>query len=194
MKIWTQYVAFGKALKGYYVAYGGVTSVITSPIFGLSLAITLLSYENWQKAQWVAQAQSILPNMLGFSLGTYSVLLSLLSEKLRVALATVGNGPKASYLSMMNATFFHFIFVQIIALLWSFLYQGSWAVDLFYSLDQSWFPGAYRYFFIAMASGSFIGHLLLVYSLALTISAALAMYRVASLRDKEQQEQPSEPK
>lgn len=181
MSIWVQYVGLWKALRRYYSAYGGVRSIITSPIFALALLITCLSYNSWKTAAWVTQAQAILPNMLGFSLGTYSILLTLLNERMREAMTSAMSAKGISALSSVNATFLHFILVQILAILWSFQYQGSWLFDLFAAIDTSVFPNAMKLFSYLMITGSFVGNLLFMYALSLAISAAMSVYRLATL-------------
>lgn len=182
MAVFKQLVTFSKVIRNYFRAYGGWYSLFNSPIFVLSLFITLLNYANWIEPNWVDRTFSMIPSMLGFSLGTYAILFSLMTGRLKRTLKLVKNDRDCSYLDEINATFFHFIFVQTISLVWAFLYDGTFVLDTF-----EWLAIRYNYMsslFVYVASiGSFIGHFLLIYSFLLILAAALAIYRIASITD-----------
>lgn len=173
--------AFRKRLEQYFDAYGGWRAVVGSPLFLLSAGITLLSYDNWLRHLWVDQTFTLIPSLLGFSLGTYAILFGLITSRLKRALRAVKNARGTSYLDEINATFFHFILVQVLALMWAFLYAGTWMVDLVSLVrEYDWVVKAYHGIAIA---GSLVGLLLLMYSVALVIAAALAVYRLARIVD-----------
>lgn len=179
-----QWKTLAKWLARYFHAYGGLRGAITSPFFGGGIVITGLSYSNWLKPEpdWIEKVESLIPSLLGFSLGTYAILFSIIGSRLKGALRQIKAPHGVSYLESINATFFHFIFVQVIALMWAFLFQGSWLVDLVRLLKPhySWVEEAGVW---AFRSGSFAGFFLLVYSVLLTVAAALAVYRLALIRD-----------
>lgn len=92
-------------------------------------------------------------------------------------------GPSgSSRLEEVNATFFHFIFVQVITLLWAFVYQGTLLTDLIAHFSHK-FPTGKCLLTAARFFGSFVGYTLLVYSFLLILSAALAVYRLALIVD-----------
>jgi hypothetical protein len=117
-------------LRRYGRSYGGVRGVLTSPFFGVALLITAASYSLWQEPEWVGKAETLVPSLLGFSLGTYAILFGIMSGRLKGALRHVKSPDGISYLERINAIFFHFIFVQVVCLMWAFLYQGNWLADL----------------------------------------------------------------
>ncbi|WP_312795567.1 hypothetical protein [Tianweitania sp.] len=173
---------FVRFLRKYFKAYGGWGAVFGSPLFIVAVLVTGLNFPNWSDRSWVALAQSIIPSLLGFSLGTYAILFSIISARLKGALRTTKAGHGYAYLEVINATFFHFIFVQVIALLWSLLATGDGIYQLSYFIGQqfSWNVGVFR---TLRLIGLGAGYLLLVYSLVLVISASLVIYRLALLRD-----------
>lgn len=177
-----QWSAFCKVMKRYFHDYGGVRGVLASPIFFISLIITLINYSQWwTEAKWISKSKSLIPSLLGFSLGTYAVLFSLISSKLRETLAEVKSNNGVSYLASVNATFIHFIIIQVVALSWAFLYEGTLLRDVFKIIN-----GICSYadivFVLLSLAGSFIGYLLLVYSFLLTIAASIAVYRLALIK------------
>ncbi|MGR9141468.1 hypothetical protein ACU8MP_03705 [Rhizobium leguminosarum] len=169
-------------LRRYFRAYGGFSGVVGSPFLGIAIIITSLSYSNWLTPNWVEKVETLIPSLLGFSLGTYAILFSIVGSRLKGALRKIQAPHGVSYLETINATFFHFIFVQVLSLMWAFLFQGSWLVD-----TVNYFKPAYPWLEVsalwAFRIGSFIGFFLLVYSILLTVAAALAVYRLALIKD-----------
>ncbi|ARQ11023.1 hypothetical protein NXC12_CH03030 [Rhizobium etli] len=177
-----QFVAFHRSVRRYFKGYGGWGAVFGSPIFLISLAITSISYSDWIEAKWVSKSFDIIPNLLGFSLGTYAILFSLMTNRLKRALRAVKNSAGVNYLEEINATFLHFIFVQILCLMWAFLFDGTVFYDAARSM-VSYYSGSMTIFRTLMLVGSFTGYLLLIYSVLLMLAAALAVYRIASITD-----------
>lgn len=182
MTTFTQFIAFWKSIRRYFRGYGGWAAVFCSPIFVFSFVATALNYSNWIEPKWVSRSFDMIPSLLGFSLGSYTILFSVMTGRLKRALKSVKNPKGVNYLEEINATFFHFIFVQILCLVWAFLFDGTFIYDIFkhylsiYSISVSVFN-------IAVLTGSFIGQLLLVYSFLLILAAAIAVYRIASIID-----------
>lgn len=177
-----QFRAFRKSLKRYFSAYGGWSAIFGSPLFWIAAAITGISYSLWWTEAWVSVSQSLLPGLLGFSLGTYAILFSLITNRLKKTLRDLKITSGFSYLDMVNATFFHFIFVQVIALLWAFIFSGSALHDIFHlDIVQNWL--SLDIFYVLQKTGSCIGFFLLIYSLTLVVGSALAVYRLAGIVD-----------
>ncbi len=169
-------------IRRYFKAYGGWSSVLHSPLFIFSLILSAISYHSWVEDRWTSVAQSIIPNLLGFSLGTYALLFSLMTSRLKRALKAVKNENNVTYLDEINATFFHFIFVQVLSLMWSFLYQSTIIYDISLLTDFR-FSSATRIFQTMQYVGGFVGFAMLVYSLTLVVGSALAVYRLALIVD-----------
>lgn len=159
--------------------------MVRSPFFGLALLFTLLNYSQWITPEWPKRAEALIPNLLGFSLGTYAILFSIMSSRLKNALRSVcvSADSNISWLESINATFFHFIFIQVMTLIWSFLYQGSWLFDLARALGNANKFDNITYKALSLA-GSFTGMFLLTYSILLMVASALAIYRLAMIRER----------
>lgn len=177
-----QYATFWRFLRRYFHDYGGPSAVFGSPLFGASLLVTFASYHTWLQDDWVDSIQSVIPNLLGFSLGTYALLFSLISPNIRKALRNLRNSRDVRYLDEMNATFFHFLLVQTICFLWSFLYNQSTFYDIAKIISIN-FPSEINLFPLLETSGSFFGVLLLVYSVFLVAGSSLVVFRIARLVD-----------
>lgn len=163
-----------------------MTGVLTSPLFQIAILITGLSYSRWWvNPDWIEDVNTLIPNLLGFSLGTYGIIFGIISGNLKRAMREVTSKHDVSYLEKVNATFLHFIFVQVLALIWMILYRGTWASDLIYALRELAYPVSSGVHTVLSKAGSFFGHFLLVYSILLMIGAAVAVYRLALLKDPE---------
>lgn len=176
---------FARTIRRYFFAYGGWRAVFGSPFFVTALAMSAISYSLWLDQKWPSTAQSLLPNLLGFSLGTYSIVFSLITSRVKRAMRSALNQRGVSRLEEVNATFFHFIFVQVIALVWAFIYSGTAATDLVRSIAP-YCSFASSFLKISRIMGSFIGYVLLLYSFLLIIGAAQAVYRLALIVDPQQ--------
>jgi hypothetical protein len=117
--------------------------------------------------------------MLGFSLGTYALVFSLLTSRLRLALRETEAADGVSYLEQLNALFIHRIIFQIVALLFAYLYTGTTVFDLLSVFLSG--PEVRTVLRPLQISGSFIGSLLLLYSIANLVSAALAVFRLGDI-------------
>lgn len=153
-----------------------------SPFLGFAILASALNYSQWLQPLWVDKVEALIPSLLGFSLGTYTLVFSIMSGRLKGALRSVKSPHGADYLETINATFFHFIFIQVVTLTWAFLYQGTWLFDFFRLLSKSSAGAMYLFMSISYV-GSFVGYFLMVYSVMLVVASALAVYRLALIRD-----------
>ena len=179
----SQLKPFAFRIRRYFRAYGGWAAIFRSPLFLVAVVVTTLGYGNWWSSdKWAGTSQAIIPNLLGFSLGTYAILFSLMTGRLKRALRAAKNDRDVTFLDEINATFFHFILVQVSALIWAFLYQGTALFDLVQAIQPYW-PCIAVVFAVLKALGGGIGFLLLIYSITLIVGAALAVYRLALIVD-----------
>ena len=179
----SQLKPFASRIRRYFRAYGGWSAIFRSPLFLVAVGVTALGYGNWVSIdKWAGVSQSLIPNLLGFSLGTYAILFSLMTGRLKRALKAEKNDRGVSFLDEINATFFHFILVQVSALIWAFLYQGTALYDLAHAIEPRW-PCAPSVLAVVKALGGAIGFVLLIYSITLIVGAALAVYRLALIVD-----------
>jgi hypothetical protein len=179
----SQLKPFASRIRRYFRAYGGWSAIFRSPLFLVAVSVAALSYGNWSESdKWAGTSQSLIPNLLGFSLGTYAILFSLMTGRLKRALKAEKNDRGVSFLDEINATFFHFILVQVSALIWAFLYLGTSLSDLVQAIQPTW-PFVATLFAVLKALGGGIGFVLLIYSITLIVGAALAVYRLALIVD-----------
>lgn len=169
-------------LSLYWQAYGGWKAVVGSPFFWLSIALMVLTCRFWLYGEWWDQVLSVMPNMLGFTLGGFAVFLGFGDEKFKAVISGQDHHDPADSSPYMevSATFLHFVLVQLIAILFAvvakatdFTLPGYWA-----GLSQ-WLA---QYRFIADA----LGYWLFLYGLCIVAATAIAIFRVAFWYDSYQ--------
>ncbi len=161
------YKYVGESIGRYWKIYGGWHALLYSPYFHLSLIISLICYPVWYVEHegwaWFNLCISVIPNLVGFTLGGYAMILAFGNEKFRSLLAGAGDNGEASPFMIVNATFIHFIVMQILSLLIALIEIG-WAIK----------TGVF----------AFIGFTIFVYALLTGIAAAFAILRLAGWFDE----------
>ena len=173
-------------LGRYWKAYGEFRALFRSPFFYLAWVLTGAMYGTWSEPGWWDGVISVLPNVLGFSLGGYAIWLAVGDEKFRSMMSGEREPDEISPFMMVNASFVHFIFLQILGIIIALLGQ---------SLNHPWNPDIWLVSCLAGIGvsshalkliGSAIGYWVFLYALLAAAAATLAILRVSSWYDKEQ--------
>jgi hypothetical protein len=94
-------------------------ALLTSPYFHASLALTVVLTHLWigdaGAKIWPSLSTSVLPSLMGFSVAGMAIFLAFSHPEAMKAITE--EGEPQSYFMTAVAQFFHFIFVQAIALL-----------------------------------------------------------------------------
>lgn len=167
----------------YWRAYGGMAALVRSFYLHTALVITLICTNAWLTAGWWDQVTSILPNVLGFTLGGFAIFISFGDEKFRQLLAEPDEddlGTPTAYVKLCS-TFVHFILVQIVALLAAIIAKAMYfpwekSPD-FFEVALPWLNGA----------AGFVGYALFIYSLTSALAATMHVFRIASMYESFQQ-------
>ena len=109
-------------LREYWKEYGGIGRFFGGPISLIALVLTAAMVPIWWIAEWWHHPISIIPNLLGFSLGGYAILLAFGDSDFMMKLNNLHpeEGRPNAYLTVSN-TFAHFILMQVVALIYAFL-------------------------------------------------------------------------
>jgi hypothetical protein len=128
--------------------------MLLSPYFHLSGIVALACYSLWwNSAEWSAITLSAIPNILGFSIGAFAVILSFGQGAL--TRLKDQDEAKSRYLSLI-ASFVHFILIQALSLIVAML-------------GKTW----------SYAVVGFIGTLLCTYAILLAVAASFRLFRLA---------------
>lgn len=189
--------------KLYWTAYGGLWAMLRSPYLHVAALVLALTWNTWWAPQcstngdcvaWWDQNISVLPNLLGFSLGGFAIFIGFGDEKFRGLLADpdpVQPGQPAEANALPNlyiglcASFVHFILVQAIALLYAVVAKSWWFYAPFMEPVREWLPAMN-----AIAGG--IGYGLFLYALTCVLAATMHVFRIAKMYARFRSVLPSE--
>jgi len=149
-----QYSDFGDILFVYWKIYGGGYAIVRSPYFHIALVAAALSYPLWwNSSDWATLILGAIPNILGFSIGAFAIILSFGQS----ALDRMKDPDEARsrYLSVITS-FVHFIIAQSLSLIVAFIGKG-WNFKVL----------------------GFVGTVLGIYAIALAVAAAFRLFRLA---------------
>jgi len=184
-KIKASYRPFFKAFKIYKFAYGGVSEVLFSPYLHLSIVFTVAVLFVDPYFEWWPIALDILPSMISFTLAGYAIMLSFSASSVGKLISSDDFNERSMYLQV-SGTFFHFVFMQIIALMFA-IFSGRAETFLdkhFPELEQLDSVSAT----ISIASpiifvASSFAFLLFIYSVLLSLAALVAILRLSGVVD-----------
>jgi hypothetical protein len=166
-KFFTQHKAFCESWHIYWESYGGIRAVLRSPYFALAIVLSLGTYPIWlgkiEDFSWHDCSLSVLPDLLGFTLGGFAIWLAFGDDKFRRMLAGRESGEKASPFIRANATFLHFLVLQTVALLISIVGK-VWQLDT--------------------GIPAFIGWTIFLYAVSTAFAAAMAIMRLSRWFDE----------
>lgn len=167
--------------SSYFSEYGGINSILLSPFFYLALAATVVSYHYFTTPKWWDVVISVIPGLVGFSIAGVAIFISLGNDSLRAVFAgrDAGSTESSPFMKFM-AMFTHFIVIQLIALLCAFTAKAMFEVEPVWSSilvnqinagkDPFWLFGGFCFF----------------YSIFLSMSLAIEIYRLARMIDEYQ--------
>lgn len=170
--------------KRYWRAYGGTGAFLRSPYMHAAVLLTILTFPNWSQRGWWETVTSVLPNVLGFTLGGYAILLSFGDEKFKAILAgsktetlDKDNGANPSAFLQVSAAFVHFIVVQAVAMFVALFAKAFAAGDhaIRARIDTPCQLAALK----AIESiGSFLGYFVFLYALLCAVASAMYVFRL----------------
>lgn len=152
-----------KEISHYWEAYGGLRAIRRSPYLWLAFAITLWTQSLAPNWKWHATAISVLPNLLGFSLGGYAMMLALGNSKFQDTIRGEDPPGETSPYMKISATMAHFVLIQLASLIYSIIYESIEIQNLAFSAIGCW---------------------LLHYALLLGIAATMSIFFLSRMYDK----------
>lgn len=171
-------------IEQYWKPYGRSKALLCSPYMWIAFIVSVINYSFSQSPNWIDTPLSILPNLLGFTLGGYSIWLALGNTSLNEILAEKEeNNEIPSEFMMVNASFVHFIFLQIVCLFFLIFLKTT---DIQSTLIQS-FMGCHSNFISGVLwLSSFFNwftFFLFLYSILSMLGALFALLNIASVLD-----------
>ena len=164
----------------YWQTYGGFSALIKSPYLWISIAITALLFPHWSLTNWWDDVLSIMPNLLGFSLGGYAMWIAIGDDNFRKLISGEDEDGTASPYMEVNAAFVHFIILQILSML---LALTAKAYSFPVSANNPIVILLGDYYKLACLVGYGFSYLIFIYALLSALAATLALLRVSSWYD-----------
>lgn len=159
----------------YWTAYGGTKALIRSPYLHIAALVLLTSYHYWSTTSWWEQPLSIIPNLLGFSLGGLAMLLSFGNAEFQKFISEKDENSPSDPTAFIevSASFVHFMLLQLASLLLATIFN---ALDFY----APWPPRIRPILDIGNVVLSGFGYLLFLYSITAMIAAVFAVFRMTS--------------
>lgn len=170
-------------ISRYWTAYGGFKALFTSAYLYIALALSVLMAPAWLYNPWHEIVLSVIPSVLGFSLGGYALLVAVGDEDFRALISGEDEDGEPSPYMEVNAAFVHFILMQILSLIFALFANAYYFklednLALYQFITEINFPIGTIIFV-----GNFIGYSIFIYALLLAVAATLAILRVSSWYD-----------
>lgn len=172
MKNWTDrlppdYLKVKKTWGVYWKLYKETGSMVRSPYFHLAVLLSFFLFPwlgcGYSKTTWADLALGIFPNLMGFTLGGYALLVGFSDKTFMRKICGPEEGKIASPYMELNAMFVHFILMQGLALLFAYLAKATEIVG---------------------GPLALLGAGISIYALLLALSATLTVMRFAEAYDK----------
>lgn len=187
MSLKQSYLGAGKIILTYWRAYVGFSSLAVSPYVHFAAIFTVLLTPKWIEPGWWDLVYSIIPSLMGFSLGGYAIWLALGNDEFRKIISGRNPGEETSPFMEVNAAFVHFIFLQVVSLLYATIADAySFSASKEYLIDAMGSFGSCIHTFIPFVTATawFFGFFLFIYSLVAALAATFSLLRVSSWYDK----------
>lgn len=167
-------------LKRYWKAYGGFGAIFSSYYFYSAILITGLLYPAWTQSGWWETVLSVMPNLLGFTLGGFAMWVAIGDENFKATISGSKSSDEPSPFMVVNATFAHFIFLQIFSILLA-LVNKAYNIQLpnGHFLIEFW--GEH----LKLATTAFygLGYFTFIYALLSSLASVVALFSVSSWYD-----------
>jgi len=150
---------------------GGTAAISKSFDFRIALAISFICWPAWLAPDWWEKAISVLPSLLGFTLGGFAIFLGFGSDQFKELIARKDEA-KSEYLSV-SSTFLFIVSVQVIGLLYAIICESLWVPTPIWLKHIS--PVLPFLNYIAW----FVGFFLYVLGIVLSLRAAIRIFRVS---------------
>lgn len=167
----------------YWRSYGGLKALLSSPYFYTAIALSVMLYPQWSQPNWWDLVLSIMPNLLGFSLGGFAMWIAIGDDDFRKLISGEDDDGKPSPYMEVNAAFVHFVILQMLALLCALFAKAYYFV---LSPENPILQILGDNFYVICMFGNFIGYTIFIYALLSAIAATFALLHVTSWYDAAQ--------
>ncbi|MFB2863048.1 hypothetical protein [Aeromonas sp. MdU4] len=164
----------------YWNSYGGFRAIFNSPYFRVSIILTIILFPHWIKPGWWETVLSVMPSVLGFSLGGFAMWMSVGDNDFKSIIAGKDDEDSVSPFMEVNATFAHFILLQLLSIVLAII---SKAYDIKISTQSVSYNllGDFLFYFDFLLYC--VSYFIFIYALLTAFAAVMALFRVSSWYD-----------
>lgn len=166
-------------LARYWRAYGGPKALLTSRYFHAAILVSLALTPYWSRNPWWEQVFSIMPSVLGFSLGGYAMWIAVGDEDFRKLISGSPKGQVSPFMSV-NAAFVHFILLQVLSIFLALFAVGYQGVFDGSPLVKIFWGDYLHYLYLSYSA---VAYLVFIYAIFSAIAATLQLLQVSSWYD-----------
>lgn len=165
-----------RIFRVYWGAYGGLGALLRSPYLHLAVLLLAVTFNTWTNPCWWDISLSVLPNLLGFTLGGFAIFIGFGDEAFRGMLADpdLDAPDKPSIYVGLCSTFVHFILVQFLALALSLIAKSWW----FYA---AWMDAMRPALVYLNGIGGAVGYFVFLYAVTSVVAATMHVLRIATM-------------
>jgi conserved hypothetical protein len=163
-------------VRRYWQNYGGFKVIIASPYLHVSICLLILTFPFWFYNKWWEQSISIVPSILGFTIGGFAIFLGYGSDKFRSLLAPEDDKGKSPYLDIVT-TFTHFIIIQTLTLVIALIASSLNSIAIMEITHANRYTCISIIWFVLGC----LGYGIFLYSLILTFAVCFALYRLTCM-------------
>lgn len=150
---------------------GGTAALLKSFDFRFALAITLMCWPAWLEPDWWENTISVLPSLLGFTLGGFAIFLGFGSDQFKELIAREDE-TKSEYLSVSSA-FLFIVAVQVVGLIYAIICESLWVPT------PDWLNQLSPMLAYLNPVAWFVGYFLYIFGIVLSLRAAIRIFRVS---------------
>lgn len=150
---------------------GGAAALWKSFDFRFALAISLICWPAWLEPDWWENTISVLPSLLGFTLGGFAIFLGFGSDQFKELIAREDE-TKSEYLSVSSA-FLFIVSVQVVGLIYAIICESLWVPA------PDWLSFVSPFLTHITPGAWFVGYFLYIFGIVLSLRAAIRIFRVS---------------
>ena len=150
---------------------GGISAIWKSFDFRIAIVVCLLCWPAWLAPDWWKNSITVLPSLLGFTLGGFAIFLGFGSDQFKELIARKDEA-KSEYLSV-SSTFLFIVAVQVVGLLYAIICESLWVPT------PSWLQQVSSILPYLNYMAWFVGYFLYVLGIVLSLRAAIRIFRVS---------------
>lgn len=169
----SQYRNLFKLFKQYFNLYGGWSSLFSSPSFHFAFILTFFLFHFWLYKKWWEIPINVLPNLMGFSITGYAILLAFGDKFFQYKLAIIENNNKRTPYLKISSVFAHFVIVQAIALTLAIIAK---ALDFTPSIN----PKSINIIQKLVPVGNAIGFFFFLYAIFTAFPSILRLFKIST--------------